>query len=89
MTHTTDNRDRFPSASTGQEGDDDTPLTDLKLLEENLKLNVVAMIAKNGALEQSLGRNGVDIDLTGMQHAINDVIDDYLGLEMMRLENME
>ena len=88
MTHTTDNRDRFPSARTGQEGED-TPLTDLKQYEYNLKAGFAAVGLKNAPLTDSLGRDGVDLDVIGMFKAIEDVIDDYLGLEMMRLENME
>lgn len=88
VTHTTDNRDRFPSVRTGQEGED-TPLTDLKQLERNLKDGMEYVMYFNKPLVDSLGRSGVDIDGSGMLHAIKDVIDDYLGLEMMRLENME
>jgi hypothetical protein len=66
---------------------DDDPLSDLKQLEFNLKDGISRLFLLNLPLINSLARDGVDIETDRMLHNISDVIDDHLGLEMMRLEN--
>lgn len=78
MTYT-DNRDRFPSARTGQECSEDDPVAELEYLEQCFSSQMDKILKELGPQVRWLGRNGIDVDLEGIVTRAKEDFQDDTG----------